>query len=53
MSLPETWTSLGPVDPFVVLSQGRACARVQDLLGLAQLVADLNDGAVKGNRRVM
>jgi hypothetical protein len=41
ISLPETWTSLGPADPFVALSQGRACARVADLLVLAQLVTDL------------
>ena len=53
ISLPETWTSLGPSDPFVVLSQGRAYARVEDLLGLVQLVRDLNERAVKGNRCVM
>jgi len=49
ISLPEAWTSLGPADPFVALAQGRACARVQDLLGLAQLVADLRSRGVKGN----
>jgi hypothetical protein len=49
VSLPETWTSLGPADPFVTLSQGRAYARVEDLLGLVQLVADLNERPVKGN----
>ncbi len=49
ISLPEAWTSLGPEDPFVVLSEGRAYARVSDLLGLAQLLADLSRQAVKGN----
>jgi len=49
VSWPETWTSLGPADPFVTLSQGRAYARVEDLLGLVQLVAELNERPVKGN----
>lgn len=49
ISLPETWTSLGPADPFVDLSQGRAYARVRDLLGLAQLVAGTNGEVVKKN----
>jgi hypothetical protein len=49
ISLPETWTSLVPVDPLVTLSQGRAYARVPDLLELAQMVTDLSDKAVKRN----
>ncbi|MGO8697507.1 MAG: DUF5372 family protein [Limisphaerales bacterium] len=49
ISLPETWTSLGPADPFVALSQGRAHARVQDLLELARLGADLESKVVKRN----
>ena len=49
MLLPETWTDLGPADPFVTLSQGRASARVEDLLGLVQLVADLSAKPVKEN----
>jgi len=49
ISLPESWTSLGPADPFVALSQGRAHARVADLLALAQLVTDLSGRSVKGN----
>jgi hypothetical protein len=47
ISLPVTWTSLGPVDPFVSRSQGRAYARVADLLELSQLVADLSGKTVK------
>lgn len=49
ISLPEMWTSLGPADPLVVLSQGRAYARVPDLLELAQMVTDISGKAVKRN----
>ena len=48
ISLPEAWTSLGPADPFVALSQGRAHARVVDLLALAQMVRDLGNRDCKG-----
>ena len=44
---PASWTDVGEVDPFVELSQGRAMGRVQDLLRLAQLVADLRTDPVK------
>jgi len=37
--LPASWTDLGPRDPFVEQSQGRAIARVEDLLELAQMTA--------------
>ena len=37
--LPAAWTDVGPKDPFVEESQGRAIARVGDLLELAQLTA--------------
>jgi len=36
--LPAAWTDIGPKDPFVEQAQGRAVARVQDLLELVQLV---------------
>jgi len=36
--LPAAWTDIGPQDPFVEQAQGRAVARVQDLLELVQLV---------------
>ena len=49
ISLPEAWTSLAAVDPFVALSQGRAYARVADLLVLAQWVAELRQQGVKEN----
>jgi hypothetical protein len=32
---------VGQVDPFVTLSRGRAVARPEDLLRLAQLIQDL------------
>jgi hypothetical protein len=44
---PAAWTDAGPVDPFVVLSAGRAVARVEDLLRLIELIEDLTAGRVK------
>lgn len=41
---PADWTDLGPTDPFVEQARGRAVARVQDLLELAELVGE----SVKG-----
>lgn len=46
-SLPSSWTSLGQVDPFVVLSGGRALFRPADLLKLSDLLAGLGEGAAK------
>ena len=40
---PASWTDLGPPDPFVEQARGRALARIEDLLELANLVA----GSVK------
>ena len=36
--LPAAWTDAGPKDPFVEQAQGRALARVEDLLELVKLV---------------
>jgi hypothetical protein len=36
---PAAWTDLGPVDPFVEQARGRALARMEDLLELAEMVA--------------
>ncbi len=36
--LPAAWTDVGPKDPFVEQAQGRALARVQDLLELVKIV---------------
>ena len=37
-SLPRSWTDLALPDPFLELSAGRAWFRVEELLGLVQLV---------------
>lgn len=37
--LPAAWTDVGPRDPFVEQSRGRAIARVEDLLELVRLSA--------------
>ena len=39
--LPEVWTSLGPVNPFIAISAGRSIFLVKDLVRLSRLVADL------------
>ena len=41
VSLPVEWTDLAPEDPFVVIAAGRCEFRVEDLLGLADLVERL------------
>jgi hypothetical protein len=42
--LPASWTDAGPRDPFVEQAQGRAIARLQDVLELTTM---MNPGAVK------
>jgi hypothetical protein len=34
---PASWTDAGPKDPFVEQAQGRAIARVEDLLELVKM----------------
>jgi hypothetical protein len=43
VAVPESWTDIGPKDPFVEQAQGRAMARTADLLEFARIVA----GSVK------
>jgi hypothetical protein len=38
--LPACWTDAGPKDPFVEQAQGRAIARLEDLLKLAQIATE-------------
>ena len=38
--LPARWTDAGPKDPFVEQAQGRAIARLEDLLKLAQIASE-------------
>lgn len=40
-SLPAGWTDVEGVDPFLVISAGRAHFRVEDLLTLAGLIRGL------------
>jgi hypothetical protein len=41
-SLPASWTSVVPPDPFVMVSAGRSAFRVGDLLALAALCRELS-----------
>jgi hypothetical protein len=43
-SLPATWTSMAPEDPFVSLAGGRSPFRMTDLLELVRLLASLHEG---------
>jgi len=45
--MPATWTDVEGPDPFLVVSAGRSCFRVEDLLALAALVAALEVEACK------
>ena len=47
-SLPLSWTSLAPIDPFRERSAGRAWFRVDDLLCLVELVAALRQRRGEG-----
>lgn len=40
--LPASWTDAGPADPFVAQADGRAVARVEDLLQLATMITKLS-----------
>jgi len=42
-SLPRGWTDAADLDPFVVLAAGRSPFRVEDLVALADLVAELRN----------
>jgi hypothetical protein len=37
-SLPAAWTDVAPVDPFVVVAEGRCPFTTADLLALAELI---------------
>lgn len=47
-SLPAAWTDIDPVDPFVVIAAGRCPFRVQDLLGVADLLDAVRSRGVEG-----
>jgi hypothetical protein len=48
--LPASWTDAGPPDVFLEQSQGRAIARAEDLLKLAELIAERTECPVKENK---
>jgi len=48
--LPASWTDVGPADVFLEQSQGRAIARAEDLLELAELMARQAKHSVKENK---
>ncbi len=43
-SFPASFTSMAPVDPFVVVAAGRSYFRVEDLLRLVQLIGGFWEG---------
>jgi len=47
--LPASWTDAGPQDPFIEQAQGRAIARVEDLLELVKMTS----GAVNQIKPIM
>jgi hypothetical protein len=47
--MPADWTDAGPKDPFVEQSQGRAIARLEDLLELVKMAS----GAVREIKPIM
>lgn len=44
-SLPAAWTDVAPVDPFVVLADGRCPFTTADLLALADLIHRLRSAS--------
>jgi Family of unknown function (DUF5372) len=44
VSLPAQWTSLLSLDPIVAIAAGRSPFRVQDLLELSHLIAQIRQG---------
>jgi len=38
--MAAAWTDFGPKDPFIERSEGRAVARIEDLLELVKMASD-------------
>jgi hypothetical protein len=51
-SLPASWTSAVPPDPFVVVAAGRSAFRVGDLLELAKLLTQLAEATPDASEEV-
>lgn len=47
-TVPRAWTSLATLDPFDVISAGRACFRAADLLRLAALLDEVRRPDIGG-----
>ncbi len=45
--MPAAWTDVEGPDPFLVVSAGRSSFRVEDLLALVALVAEMNGRSCK------
>ena len=45
-SLPRGWTDAGDVDLFVVIAAGRSALRVEDLVALTELIAEIRDATL-------
>lgn len=43
-AIPAEWTSVGPADPFVMVSDGRSLFRFEDLLQLVRLAQAFQQG---------
>jgi hypothetical protein len=41
-SMPAAWTSVGAIDPFVLVSAGRSPFRFTDLLELSRMILAIN-----------
>ncbi len=50
---PANWTDVGPLDPFLEKSQGRAIARTEDLLRLAEAIEQIQAQGVNENKPQM
>jgi hypothetical protein len=48
--LPTSWTDVAEVDPFVTVAAGRSNFRIDDLIELAVLVANLRKGKTAKGR---
>ena len=46
-SVPLQWTDIGPEDPFITVSAGRAHFRVEDLLSLVRLIGEIKSAKRK------
>jgi Family of unknown function (DUF5372) len=48
---PVGWTDVEPIEPFVMISAGRAAFRATDLLELAELIAAIQPAPTRKGRR--